>query len=67
MSTSLPLDNSGNQQRACLINQDNTVVTSSDTPNCNSLPNPNTPNPPPACVKDDTLILFEGDPVFTEN
>jgi hypothetical protein len=67
MSTSLPLDASGNQQRACLINQDNTVVTSSDTPNCSSLINPNAPNPPPACVKVDSLILFEGDPAFTND
>jgi hypothetical protein len=67
MSTSLPLDASGNQQRACLINQDNTVVTSSDTPNCGSLTNPNAPNPPPACVKVDTLIFFEGDPIFSND
>jgi hypothetical protein len=67
MSTSLPLNASGIQQQACLVLQDITVVTSSDTANCNSLTNPNAPNPPPACAKVDTTILFEGDPVFNQD
>jgi hypothetical protein len=58
MSTPLPLDASGNLMQMCIVSKDIKVVTPDQ---CSSLPNPNLPNPPPACVQVDTLIIDQGD------
>jgi len=58
MSTPLPLDVSGNLMQMCIVSKNIKVVTPDQ---CSSLPNPNLPGSPPACVQVDTLIIDQGD------
>jgi hypothetical protein len=58
MSTGLPLDSAGKLMQMCILNQTVDVLAASQ---CASLPNPNAPNPPPACVQVTTELEDSGD------
>jgi len=68
MSTPLPLDQNANLMRVCVVSMHYDVVTPGDPAgDCSSLTNPNAPNPPPACVRVNTMQFDEGDSWSADN